>query len=195
MRFAIHLNFAIEIGGKTALTSSSWSRMRRLVKSRDDAVCYHCGKRDSRGHVDHLIPLSKGGSDDPSNLVWSCRKCNSSKSDLTVSEWEAKGEGGPMEREIAAGYVPSWKHKVALHVGFAKDVLANAVTFSERGANSHGYSREAFSRLRDYLEEHEFARYLHEDKRQGMELTESGVLLFESVANRSRDPVLELYSD
>jgi 5-methylcytosine-specific restriction endonuclease McrA len=31
-------------------------------------------------HIDHKVPLSKGGLDDESNMVFSCAKCNLSKS-------------------------------------------------------------------------------------------------------------------
>ena len=42
--------------------------------------CYQCGSSDDLT-IDHKIPLSKGGSDDPSNLQFLCRKHNSQKND------------------------------------------------------------------------------------------------------------------
>ena len=39
--------------------------------------------------IDHVIPLSRGGSNWPANLRPVCRPCNSSKSDKTLSEWRA----------------------------------------------------------------------------------------------------------
>jgi len=30
------------------------------------------------GSVDHIIPISNGGTNDPSNLRWMCRSCNCS---------------------------------------------------------------------------------------------------------------------
>jgi 5-methylcytosine-specific restriction endonuclease McrA len=44
-------------------------------------LCFWCGHdiSDGKHHVDHLIPLSKGGSNGPDNLVGACSSCNKSK--------------------------------------------------------------------------------------------------------------------
>lgn len=46
----------------------------------------------SKIHIDHIIPLSKGGKDDPSNFAVVCSDCNSLKSDLTIEEFLNKVE-------------------------------------------------------------------------------------------------------
>lgn len=56
-----------------------------MVKKRDGMTCYHCRKIDENGHCDHLIPLSKGGTDSIDNLVWSCKECNLKKGNKIVS--------------------------------------------------------------------------------------------------------------
>lgn len=61
-------------------TRESWGRLRQLVKKRDRSTCYHCGNiAEEDGQCDHLIPLSKGGTDSILNLVWSCKSCNAKK--------------------------------------------------------------------------------------------------------------------
>ena len=65
-------------------TSMTWNRLRNLVRNRDRAICYHCKKVASDGHCDHLIPLSRGGTDAISNLVWSCSQCNLSKGNRMI---------------------------------------------------------------------------------------------------------------
>ena len=61
--------------------------LRRLVLERDNWTCAYCG-RDART-VDHVNPYSRGGTDDPDNLVAACKPCNSSKRDRTPEEWRA----------------------------------------------------------------------------------------------------------
>jgi 5-methylcytosine-specific restriction endonuclease McrA len=50
--------------------------------------CWYCGKKvGNKYHVDHRVPLSRGGSNAPENLVVSCPKCNLSKHDRLPHEW------------------------------------------------------------------------------------------------------------
>lgn len=68
------------------------SRVRLEVLERDDYTCQYCGKRpkylykpagwDGRTatlHVDHMIPVSRGGSHEIQNLVTACAECNLEK--------------------------------------------------------------------------------------------------------------------
>lgn len=50
--------------------------------------CWWCGKKLGKTyHIDHRIPLSRGGSNNPENLCLTCPKCNLSKSDKLPHEW------------------------------------------------------------------------------------------------------------
>lgn len=56
--------------------------LRRKIMMRDNYTCQYCGKfmPDEVGlHIDHIIPVSKGGKSVPSNLHVLCSKCNGSK--------------------------------------------------------------------------------------------------------------------
>lgn len=56
-------------------------RLRYEVMRRDDFACVYCGAMPARSelHVDHVMPVSLGGSDDASNLATSCQDCNNGK--------------------------------------------------------------------------------------------------------------------
>jgi len=54
---------------------------RRAVFARDGWECQYCGCR-SQLTVDHVIPRSKGGSSEWTNIVASCAPCNRRKGDL-----------------------------------------------------------------------------------------------------------------
>ena len=55
---------------------------------RQHGRCYWCGEKVGRGyHVDHVIPLSPGGSNGPENIVIACPVCNLSKRDKLPMDW------------------------------------------------------------------------------------------------------------
>ncbi|MBQ7452865.1 MAG: HNH endonuclease, partial [Clostridia bacterium] len=57
--------------------------LRNQVAIRDNFTCQQCGKYMPDGvglHIDHIIPISKGGKSIASNLQVLCSKCNGSKS-------------------------------------------------------------------------------------------------------------------
>ena len=66
-----------------------------LQYKRQHGCCYWCnekvGKEKHEYHVDHIIPLSRGGSNAPDNLVIACPTCNMSKHDRLPHEWPRGG--------------------------------------------------------------------------------------------------------
>ena len=52
--------------------------LRWMVFERDGYACAHCGSRYDLT-IDHIHPVSLGGTNDPSNLQTLCRTCNCSK--------------------------------------------------------------------------------------------------------------------
>jgi len=69
------------------LSRLSWRRRCGQVKRRDKETCQYCGEPAPKGQVDHVLPLSRGGTDSLDNLKWACPTCNASKGADTVSEW------------------------------------------------------------------------------------------------------------
>lgn len=66
-----------------------WAILRSFVFARDDYTCEYCGERGGRLECDHVVPVSRGGSHDPSNLVTACFRCNRAKYTRTPEEWLA----------------------------------------------------------------------------------------------------------
>lgn len=62
--------------------------VRFEIFKRDNFTCQYCGATppDTILEVDHVIPVSKGGSDEVSNLVTSCFECNRGKRDKPLGE-------------------------------------------------------------------------------------------------------------
>jgi 5-methylcytosine-specific restriction endonuclease McrA len=62
--------------------------LRFEVFKRDSFTCQYCGRKapDVLLQVDHIEPVSKGGTNDILNLITSCEDCNSGKSDRPLSD-------------------------------------------------------------------------------------------------------------
>jgi len=53
--------------------------------------CWWCGKTvGQKYHVDHIVPLARGGSNKPNNICISCPRCNLSKQDKLPQEWAGR---------------------------------------------------------------------------------------------------------
>lgn len=73
------------VKGNTDITSDALI----LLKQKQNNLCYHCHNSldyntPKATHLDHLIPLSKGGLHVLSNVVWSCASCNLKKNNNLV---------------------------------------------------------------------------------------------------------------
>jgi 5-methylcytosine-specific restriction endonuclease McrA len=70
--------------GSTALMLSRDQLWRRWVEF--DHCCAYCGI-DGDMHIEHVIPISKGGEHHLGNIVPACQRCNYSKNSAPVEEW------------------------------------------------------------------------------------------------------------
>lgn len=94
-----------------SLLSDKGITISKLRELHGDQCCY-CGveldfERGSRGDgivpdratLEHIFPVSRGGSHTFINTALACHQCNVSKNDKTVEEWEAWKAGGSFGRE------------------------------------------------------------------------------------------------
>lgn len=58
----------------------------------DYVLCAYCKKtlHFRTMTIDHVVPRSKGGTDDLSNLVVACKQCNTLKSDKLLKDMETR---------------------------------------------------------------------------------------------------------
>lgn len=71
---------------------SKWCRRstRLAIYLRDGLACVYCGTTIEDGAVfglDHIRPVSKGGTNKSRNLVTACRTCNSSRGNRSVRKF------------------------------------------------------------------------------------------------------------
>ena len=78
---------------KSAVKRKSFSpNERKIIYKKTKGLCYLCGEFvdfDSF-EVEHKVPLSKGGTNDLSNLFCSCHCCNSIKQDIYPKDFMEK---------------------------------------------------------------------------------------------------------
>lgn len=57
--------------------NEEWLNIRTQVLKRDHYRCVNCGQTGTDLHVHHVVPKSKGGTEELDNLVTLCAKCHS----------------------------------------------------------------------------------------------------------------------
>jgi len=64
-----------------AKRKSTGKRLRFEIFKRDGFRCVYCGNSpvETPLHVDHVLPVAEGGTNDPANLVTACQSCNGGK--------------------------------------------------------------------------------------------------------------------
>ncbi len=69
------------VSARTTEEKKGIARVYEIAQSQSRVRCYLCGKWIPIGlrHVDHVIPLSRGGKHLASNLAVACARCNTSK--------------------------------------------------------------------------------------------------------------------
>lgn len=60
-----------------------------MIRQLQHGKCLYCeALLNGEDHLDHFIPLSKGGSNNRENLALACQKCNCSKGDTIAWNWK-----------------------------------------------------------------------------------------------------------
>ncbi len=116
----------LESVSRTYLDRDAYSRMAAVergevsdslrydILSRDNFCCVICGASASLGarlHVDHIVPISKGGKSIPSNLRTLCERCNVGKSNKMETGFDNQLKASDVNRSDSARSTNSTSQK------------------------------------------------------------------------------------
>jgi len=73
------------------------------VQEASNGICPYCGEPFENGHIDHIIPVSKGGTNDRKNLTYCCAHCNLVKHNKLLEDWLYERQDTHIAAEIACG--------------------------------------------------------------------------------------------
>ncbi len=79
--------------GGSGVTRAQWEQILKDYGHE----CAYCPSKGPLA-MDHIVPISRGGSHDVSNVVPACKPCNSSKNDRLLLEWLGYDAGAPIRR-------------------------------------------------------------------------------------------------
>jgi 5-methylcytosine-specific restriction endonuclease McrA len=61
--------------------------LKQARKQEFNNCCAYCGDEPNFLTIDHIVPRSQGGTNDPDNLLPACKNCNESKGSRSLSNW------------------------------------------------------------------------------------------------------------
>jgi len=102
------------------------TNLRAFVMARSNHCCAYCGKRNLPLEIEHVIPRVKGGTNHLSNLVASCRDCNSKKGTQNLEDFASKAAVFRVKRQL----VTTPKQHTFLKAGSVMNATRNYL-FSE----------------------------------------------------------------
>lgn len=91
-RGAVRLRGSVRAASKAVVHVAMKRALRKGALRDCSQRCVYCATRlDQRtATLDHVVPLARGGANDPGNLVVACAPCNRLKSDLVPFEFFAR---------------------------------------------------------------------------------------------------------
>lgn len=101
--YAISVPVIIRLFKYINIPHSSVGLSRRALYVRDQGKCVYCGSTQNLT-IDHVIPRSRGGSNEWNNLVIACRECNHKKGHKTLEQM-----GWRLDRPPKAPVGPAWR--------------------------------------------------------------------------------------
>lgn len=129
--------------GRKAISNSK----RFEIFKRDGFKCHYCGSTpiSSILHVDHILAVSRGGTNEPDNLITACSTCNSGKGNRKLSEAKYQPALTPEETREQAKQLREWAKAQRSLEAARKEVVE---VFAQKWIESTGHiSQDMYSRL------------------------------------------------
>ena len=82
-----HRRRSRELSATGNYTKQEWNELVSDYGGR----CAYCNQESDKLTVDHVVPLSRGGTNDISNILPACRSCNSKKNNKSLLAFLFKG--------------------------------------------------------------------------------------------------------
>lgn len=117
---ALHPIIAARGHARTRALDPTPNLNNNALFARDAHLCLYCGQQFSRSQLtrDHVLPLSRGGTDIWENVVSACSQCNARKAARTPAQ-----AGMPL---LAVPFRPSWVEHLILS---NRHILADQMAF------------------------------------------------------------------
>ena len=94
------------------INSADKRALRSNLCKRADGRCAYCQRRiGMAGTVDHYLPQALGGTNEKTNLRWSCVGCNNLKADMPPEEWEQR-KPPPVDDEPSKAEIRARMHRL-----------------------------------------------------------------------------------
>ncbi len=91
--------------------------LREYLLAKWDRRCVYCGAQGCQFQIEHIIPKSRGGSNQVTNLTLACDACNVKKGNLTAAEFGFPGVQSQARKPLKdAAHVSSVKTTVVQHL-------------------------------------------------------------------------------
>lgn len=133
-------------------------RLRFEIFKRDGFRCVYCGAspQDAPLEADHVVAVANGGTNDPENLVTSCKTCNGGKSDVPLDEHRIRVSSlnalDALEHaEQIRGYLAAQRE-----LAEAKEALAEELRMAWEELIDQGTTTQERATLRRFLGEFAF---------------------------------------
>lgn len=78
---------ALEVSGGDGTVTAE---LLRILLDQQEGKCGYCRAELKEKHLDHIVPLTRGGLHTANNVHWTCPKCNQSKGNKLEEDWLRK---------------------------------------------------------------------------------------------------------